>query len=48
MDEMEFTRAYLGEHKTRGDEIIAKTCPFCHGGQHGQVDLFDQSGAARI
>ena len=40
MDEMEFTRAYLGEHKTRGDEIIAKTCPFCHGGQHGDKWTF--------
>lgn len=25
---------YLGNYKTRKDELMFETCPFCHGGQH--------------
>lgn len=32
MTELEFARAYLDDYRQRGDEIVAKLCPFCHGG----------------
>lgn len=32
MTELEFARQHLGDFKQRGDEIVAKYCPLCHGG----------------
>ena len=40
MTELEFARAYLDDYRQRGDEIVAKLCPFCHGGQHGDKYTF--------
>lgn len=34
MDELSFSRKYLGEIKTNKDEIMVKYCPFCNGGMH--------------
>ena len=41
MTELEFARAYLDDYRQRGDEIVAKLCPFCHGGQHGDKYSFN-------
>lgn len=40
MDEIDFARQYLGEFKVKGDEIIVKYCPICHGGHSGKKNKF--------
>ena len=40
MTEFEFARMHLGDFTTKGDEIIPRYCPFCHGGQHGDKETF--------
>lgn len=31
---------YLGEYKVRNGQLVAKSCPFCHGGEHNDPDTF--------
>lgn len=45
MTELEFARAHLGEFTVKGDEIIPKLCPICHGGQHGDKETFALNAA---
>ena len=40
MDELEFARAYLGDFKLKGQEIVPRYCPYCRGGQHGDKETF--------
>lgn len=44
MNEIEFADKYLGQYKKirnrNGEELVFKTCPFCGGGQHHDVDTF--------
>lgn len=40
MNPTDFARAYLGEHKIKGDEIVPRYCPFCHGGQRHDKETF--------
>ena len=40
MTPYELANQYLQPFKTRGEEIIAKHCPFCHGGEHHDKDSF--------
>ena len=40
MNEMDFARSHFGEFTTKGEEIIPKYCPYCHGGQHGDKGTF--------
>ncbi len=41
MNPLLFAQRYFGEYKTRGDELIPKLCPFCHGGDNNRdTDTF--------
>ncbi|HJC22018.1 MAG TPA: AAA family ATPase [Candidatus Butyricicoccus avicola] len=40
MDELEFARAYLGDFKIKGQEIVPRYCPYCKGGQHSDRETF--------
>lgn len=40
MNPIEFAQKYLGEYKIKGNEIIPKYCPYCHGGNHGDKYTF--------
>ena len=31
---------HLGEFKIRNGQVVAKTCPFCHGGKSGDTETF--------
>lgn len=40
MNEVDFTKKHLKEHRIKGDEIQVKECPFCYGGQHKDTYSF--------
>lgn len=40
MNPIEFADKYLYPYKTMGQEIKAKRCPICHGGEHRDKDTF--------
>lgn len=40
MNEFELARAFLLPYKIKGDEIIPRFCPFCHGGEHQDKETF--------
>lgn len=40
MTELEFARAHFGDFTIKGDEIVPKLCPYCHGGSHGDKNTF--------
>ncbi len=40
MDVFEFANRHLGQWKQRGGEIVPRSCPYCHGGQHHDKDSF--------
>lgn len=31
---------HMGEFRIRGNQAVVKYCPFCHGGEHGDVETF--------
>lgn len=43
MDVMGFARAHLCDYKLKDDEVVAKFCPFCHGGDHKEQYSFSLS-----
>lgn len=40
MDVMEFARSHLHDYRTRGEQVVAKYCPFCHGGENREQYSF--------
>lgn len=40
MTPYELANRYLHPFKTRGEEIIPKLCPYCHGGEHRDKETF--------
>lgn len=40
MDVFEFANRHLGKYARKGDEIIPKYCPFCHGGSNNDKETF--------
>lgn len=40
MNEFDYADRYLIDYKTRGNEIVAKYCPFCNGGSHKDKHTF--------
>ena len=37
---LELCKRHLGEYRIRNGQIVAKLCPFCHGGNSGDVETF--------
>lgn len=37
---IQLAEKYLGEFRIRNGQIVAKVCPFCHGGKSGDLDTF--------
>jgi len=40
MNVYDFSKRYLEPYSVKGNEIIPKYCPYCHGGQHSDKDTF--------
>ena len=40
MRPLDFADAHLGEYQVKGDEVIPKYCPYCKGGQNGDINTF--------
>jgi len=37
---LSFCKKYIGEYRIRNNQIVAKVCPFCHGGGSGDMETF--------